>query len=152
YSVRYYFPPTERTALETDANAHITNNPSCYYAYKFPVPNGFYWFKNTGSAYVPPQYDGPVRPTSSSGDVSGINYVELSGITSFSGGSGAITLVPQEVVAFLDNEANGFPSIQEAVDAAVDGQILYVLPGDYLESLDVGTKQLTIRLGSPPSN
>lgn len=95
YSVRYYFPAREKTDLEAAANAHIAANPACSYTYKYPNPNGFYWFKNVGVAYLPPLFDQPTKLTSTlNGNVNGINYSEISGIASFSGGSGAVALTP----------------------------------------------------------
>jgi len=93
YNVRFYYQPSERTTIENAAVAWMAANPSCSYTYKYGNPNGFIWFKNTGSNYTAPDYDG----TQLSGTVSsiaGINYTELTGITSFSGGSGSVILVP----------------------------------------------------------
>ena len=95
YDVRYYFPASEKTTLENAANAFMAANPTCGYTYKYPFPNGFYWFKNLGAAYVPPLFDQPTKLTgASSGSINGINYSELPGVTSFSGGSGGIILSP----------------------------------------------------------
>lgn len=94
YNVRYYFPASEKTALETAAANFITANAACNYTYKYANPNGFYWFKNEGTAYLPPLFDQPTKLTATSGTVGGINYSEITGITSFSGGSGSVALSP----------------------------------------------------------
>lgn len=106
YTARYYFPSSERTTLENAANAHMAANAACGYTYKYGTPNGFYWFKNTGTAYVAPLFDQPTKLTgATSGSVNGVHYSEIPGITSFSGGSGAVALtadpsLPVELSAF----------------------------------------------------
>lgn len=94
YSIRYFFPANEKTALETAANNHITNNSACNYSHTYSNPNGFYWFKNTGTAYTAPLFDQPTKLSGSTGNIDGTHYAEITGITSFSGGSGAIRLSP----------------------------------------------------------
>jgi hypothetical protein len=106
YTVRYYFPAIEKSDLEAAANAFVAANASCAYTALYPNPNGFYWFKNTGSAYTAPDFDG-LHVTGAGGSINGVNYSQISGITSFSGGSGGITLVSQSValpVTFSDFE------------------------------------------------
>lgn len=94
YNVRFYYQTAEKTAIETAASNWIASYPACGYTYKYATPLGFYWFKNTSGSYNPAQYDG-LHLTGSIGSTSnGINYTELTGITSFSGGSGSIILVP----------------------------------------------------------
>lgn len=97
YNVRFYYPPAERAAIENAAAAWIAANPACSYMYTYPYPNGFYWFKNTGSNYTAPDYDG-LQLAGSVASVGGTNYTELTGITSFSGGSGAVKLTPLTVL------------------------------------------------------
>ncbi|MFK7799938.1 MAG: T9SS type A sorting domain-containing protein, partial [Aureispira sp.] len=94
YDIRYYFPPNEKTDLETAAANHIANNSTCNYSYTYPVPNGFYWFKNVNAAYVAPVFDQPTKLNGTTGNINGINYAEIMGITSFSGGAGGIRLSP----------------------------------------------------------
>lgn len=94
YDLRYYFPANEKTALETAAANHIANNSTCNYSYTYPVPNGFYWFKNVNAAYVAPVFDQPTKLNGTTGNINGINYAEITGITSFSGGAGGIRLSP----------------------------------------------------------
>lgn len=112
YNVRYYFPASEKTAIETAAANFIAANPACNYTYKYPNPNGFFWFKNVGSAYVAPQYDLPTQLSGSAGNANGINYSEITGITSFSGGAGGVVLIPSaslpvELLSFTGwNEQN----------------------------------------------
>ncbi|MDC0231551.1 T9SS type A sorting domain-containing protein [Aureispira] len=93
YTVRYYFPAVEKTDVENAAVAHIANNPSCSYYYKYSTPLGFYWFKNIGATYVAPTYDQGTHLTATTGAINGFNYSEISGISSFSGGSGGIIIV-----------------------------------------------------------
>lgn len=94
YNVRFYYSPAERAAIENAAVAWMAKYPACGYTYKYSNPLGFYWFKNAGSNYTAPDYDGLQLPGINGSTGSGINYGELTGITSFSGGSGAITLAP----------------------------------------------------------
>ena len=94
YDIRYYFPPNEKTDLEIAAANHIANNPACNYNYTYPFPNGFYWFKNVGVAYAAPLFDQPTKLNGTIGNVNGINYAEIVGINSFSGGAGGIRLSP----------------------------------------------------------
>ena len=84
----------------------IATYPSCSYTYKYNAGNaGFYWFKNTGTNYIAPQFEG-THISAISGAISGINYAELSGITSFSGGSGAIILVPDPLLLGIEDFEN----------------------------------------------
>lgn len=94
YNLRYYFPASEKTALEAAAANHIATNAACNYSYKYANPNGFYWFKNVGTTYVAPLFDQPTKLSATAGTVGGINYSEITGITSFSGGSGGVGLSP----------------------------------------------------------
>jgi hypothetical protein len=111
YNVRYYFPAAEKTALETAAANYISTWTDCGYTYKYPFPNGFYWFKNTGTAYTAPQFEGTFL-SGAAGAVNGTNYSQISGITTFSGGSGAIVLsasssLPVELLSFEgENQGN----------------------------------------------
>ncbi|MCP4521408.1 MAG: T9SS type A sorting domain-containing protein [Cytophagales bacterium] len=98
YNVRYYFPASDKTALTNAAKAVINDNPDCGYTYKYPDnTDGFYWFKNQGTSYVAPQFDG-LHLTASGGNFNGINYSEMTNITSFSGGTGGIILVPNGIL------------------------------------------------------
>jgi hypothetical protein len=112
YQVRYYFPAAEKTAIETAAAAHIAANPACSYTYKSPNPNGFVWFKNVGSAYTAPTYGiGGIELAASNGSVNGINYSTMAGVTSFSGGTGQVILIPDnrlpvELVSFTGKHLN----------------------------------------------
>jgi hypothetical protein len=112
YNVRFYYQPSERAAVETAAANFIAANPLCNYAYKYnPAANGWYWFKNTSGAYPAPQYDGLQLSQNGIGSANGINYIELTNVSSFSGGSGAITLespfsLPIELLNFNGYHAN----------------------------------------------
>jgi hypothetical protein len=98
YDIRFYFQPAERAAIEAAAAAWMAAYPDCGYTYKYATPNGFYWFKNSGSNYVAPMFE-DVQYTSTPGTTSnGVNYAQWTGITGFSGGSGGIILVPIDVL------------------------------------------------------
>lgn len=94
YSVRFYHTPAERTAIETAAANWMATYPACGYVYKYATPLGFYWFKNSGSAYTAPDYDGTHYSGSAGTTPTGINYAQITGIPSFSGGSGAVIIAP----------------------------------------------------------
>jgi hypothetical protein len=96
YQVRFYYPTTERTAVETAAANWKANYASCDYTYKYNAATlGWFWFKNSGTAYVAPQYEGTTLTTSGLGTTpNGLNYNIITGISSFSGGSGGVILVP----------------------------------------------------------
>jgi hypothetical protein len=96
--VRFYYQASEKQAIETAAANWIATYPACNYQPKYATANGFYWFKNTGSAYVAPQYDGTQYTGPSGSTSNGVNYAQLNGITSFSGGTGAIILVPDQTL------------------------------------------------------
>lgn len=96
YQVRFYYEPTERIAIETAAATWAATYAACGYTYKYPTPNGLFWFKNTGSNYSAPDYDGTHLPHTTGITSNSINYVELSGITSFSGGTAALILTPDQ--------------------------------------------------------
>jgi hypothetical protein len=107
YNIRFYYQPAERTAIENAAIAWMAAYPSCGYGYKYPNPLGFYWFKNSGSNYTAPDYDGTQYAATVS-SVSGVNYAEWTGIPNFSGGSGAIILEP---ITTLPVELTSFAAI-----------------------------------------
>ncbi len=107
YEVRYYFDQAERTAVINAANAFMNANPACAYTYKYNASNnGWFWFKNNNTAYSAPSFDdnsnfAMLNNTANGVTSNGTNYTEISGITGFSGGTGAIVLVPS---AFLPVE------------------------------------------------
>jgi hypothetical protein len=93
-SVRFFYDPAEKEAIETAAANFINAHPDCGYTYKYNTPMGFKWFINTGANQNTPQYDGD-HPTSTIGFIDGIRVVEINGITNFPvRGSGGIILVP----------------------------------------------------------
>lgn len=99
YNVRFYYQPAERTAIENAAINHMATYPACGYTYKYANPQGFYWFKNVGSNYTAPMYDGThLTSTATNTTFNGINYDELTGIASFSGGAGAVILIPDPLL------------------------------------------------------
>ena len=103
YDVRFYYTNAERQAVETAATNWISANPSCNYGYKYLnagtpdfANSGFFWFKNVAGNYSAPTYDAlHLAGTTSSTETGGTaNYAEITGITSFSGGSGGVILTP----------------------------------------------------------
>lgn len=94
YDVRFYYQPSEKAAIETAATNWMASYPACGYSYKYATPLGFYWFKNTGSNYSAPDFDGLHLSATTGITSNGINYSEMTGITNFSGGTGAIILTP----------------------------------------------------------
>ncbi len=94
YDVRFYYQTAEKTEIETAAANWMATYPSCGYIYKYATPNGFYWFKNSGSNYTAPLYDGDHYSASSGTTSNGVNYSQWTGIPNFSGGSGAVILIP----------------------------------------------------------
>ncbi len=103
YDVRFYYTNAERQAVETAATNWIAANPSCNYGYKYLnagtpdfANSGFFWFKNVTGNYGAPTYDAlHLLGTTSSTETGGTaNYAEITGITSFSGGSGGVILTP----------------------------------------------------------
>lgn len=99
YEVRYYFDPQERQDVIDAANAFMSANPSCGYTYKYNLANsGWFWFKNNNLAYSAPSFDDNpnfnLLSSTTPGNINGINYTEIAGITGFSGGTGGVVLVP----------------------------------------------------------
>ena len=105
YNLRFYYAASEKTAIETAAANFMSSYPACAYNYKYLNQNGFYWFKNTGTNYIAPAFDGLQLSGTNGTTSNAINYDEITGINSFSGGSGAIILVPD---VFLPVEWLGF--------------------------------------------
>jgi len=104
YEVRYYFAPQERQDVIDAAAAFMTANPACSYSYKYNAGNsGWFWFKNNNVTYAAPSFDDNpnfalMTSTTTGTTFSGLNYLEISNITGFSGGSGAIVLEPSSVL------------------------------------------------------
>lgn len=98
YNVRFYYQPAEKTAVETAAANWMALYSACGYTYKYAVPNGFYWFKNTGAPYSAPDFDGTHYGGATGSTPNAVNYTQMSGVTSFSGGSGAVILVPSPLL------------------------------------------------------
>jgi hypothetical protein len=92
-SVRFFYDPADTTSVNTDRDAGF----AALSAGSLAVKTGFEWFKSTGTPYNAswralvvgnkfPSSHVKLIPTF--GSINGVNYVEFSGITSFSGGSG----------------------------------------------------------------
>ena len=94
YDVRFYYRPAERTAVENAALAHMATYPACGYSYKYPFPLGSYFFKNTSGTYTAPIFEDLLLTNTNGTTPNGVNYAELTGINSFSGGSLGVILVP----------------------------------------------------------
>jgi hypothetical protein len=100
YEVRYYFNTQERQDVIDAASAFMAANPSCAYTYKYnPGNSGWFWFKNNNVPYSAPSYDDNpnfalMSSTTPGTTTNGLNYTQISGVTSFSGGTGGIVLLP----------------------------------------------------------
>ncbi len=98
YEVRFYYEPAERTLVENAAANHMATYGACGYSYKYAFPAGSYFFKNAGSQYLAADYDGLHLAHAINTTPNGVNYTEMSGITSFSGGSLGVILVPNTLL------------------------------------------------------
>ena len=94
YQVRFYFPLTQKTTTQTAANNFAATYPDCDYGYKY---GDWHWFKNTAGNYVAPIFE-DILLSGTESNINGIHYVELQNLTSFSGGSGAVILVPDNTL------------------------------------------------------
>jgi hypothetical protein len=99
YDIRFYYIPAERAAIETAAINWMATYPACGYTYKYAVPLGFYWFKNLAGAYTAPIYDATHYNATIGTTPNSINYAQWTGIPGFSGGSGAVIIVPDVLLA-----------------------------------------------------
>jgi hypothetical protein len=99
YNIRFYYQPAERAAIEVAAINWMLTYPACGYTYKYPYPLGFYWFKDAAATYSAPTYDGTHYAGLIGSTPNSINYAEISNIPSFSGGSGAVILVPNTILS-----------------------------------------------------
>jgi hypothetical protein len=98
-----------------------TTNPNT-----FAVISGFEWFKTVGATYSPINWNGNthngtiVKLTQDAvGTLNGQTYVELSGITSFSGGTGGAAFGPSSNGFFNNNGVVGLPVTWNQVDVNV---------------------------------
>ena len=109
YDVRFYYQPAERTAIENAAATWMATYPACGYTYRYANPMGFYWFKNVSGNYLAPIYDATIHPTQTliGTTPNGINYAEMTGISSFSGGSGAVYLRTSVFLGVTYKDFNG---------------------------------------------
>jgi hypothetical protein len=103
YNVRFYYQPAEQNAVINAANTWMTTYLACGYAYKYPNPNGWFWFKNQNTAYTAPDYDDDptflqLTSTASGTTFNGINWSTMGGVTNFSGGTGAVVLIPSALL------------------------------------------------------
>ena len=129
YNLRYYFPAAEKTNMETAAINHIAAWPACAYTYKYnPGNNGFFWFKNSGTPYSAPQFETPLQLSGSSGTINTINYAEITGVTSFSGGSGSIILEP---LSSLPVELTSFEGENQGLKNYITWETEIELNNDY---------------------
>jgi hypothetical protein len=97
YSVRFYHLTTEKSEVISAAIDTMNSLTNCAYSYKYSNPNGWFWFKNVGTTYVAPQWDGVQYDGLTGTTVNGVTYVEMDSIPSFSGGSGGVILVPSSI-------------------------------------------------------
>jgi hypothetical protein len=107
YSIRFYFVSSEKTDVINAANDTMTNLSNCGYSYKYTTPNGWFWFKNQGSTYIAPQWDGVQYDGLSGLTSNNVTYVEMDSIQGFSGGSGGVILVPNSILPIKWKSFNG---------------------------------------------
>lgn len=119
YDIRFYHTPAEKSQVIAAAASWMsrTAHEDCNYSYMYNSGNaGWYWFKTGQAIYSAPQYDGTHLNSLGVGTTAnGINYETLTGITSFSGGSGGIILTPDIV---LDNSIVNFKGAYNAMQKA----------------------------------
>jgi hypothetical protein len=124
--VRFFIDPQDITDLldERDNDYDVlknTTNPST-----LAVKGGFEWFKTTNTVYNPTNWTGNkhngaiVKLTEDTvATLNGQTYVELSGITSFSGGSGGSSFGPSSNGLFSSGGTVGLPVTWKDVKATV---------------------------------
>jgi hypothetical protein len=124
--VRFFIDTQDITDLldERDDDYDVlknTTNPST-----FAVKSGFEWFKTVTSTYSPTNWNGNthsgtiVKLTEDAvGTLNGQTYVELSGITSFSGGTGGAAFGPTSNGLFNNGGVVGLPVTWNQVDVHV---------------------------------
>jgi hypothetical protein len=124
--VRFFIDPQDITDLldERDNDYDVlknTTNPST-----LAVKGGFEWFKTTNTVYNPTNWTGNkhngaiVKLTEDTvATLNGQTYVELSGITSFSGGSGGSSFGPSSNGLFSSGGSVGLPVTWKDVKATV---------------------------------
>lgn len=122
--VRFFLDPQDIDDLldERDNDYDVlknTTNPST-----LAVTGGFEWFKTSGTAYNPTNWTGNkhngaiVKLTEDAvSTLNGQTYVELSGITSFSGGSGGTSFGPSNNGLFNSGGVVGLPVTWKDVKA-----------------------------------
>lgn len=143
YNVRFYYQLAERVAIETAAINHMAAYPACGYSYKYPTPLGFYWFKNTSTAFPASLFDGLHLIGANGLTNNSINYTELTSVPSFSGGTGAVILVPITLLPVdwlyfdgtTDNETNFLTWGTESEDNSSHFNILRSQDGINFESI-----------------
>jgi hypothetical protein len=108
YQVRFYYEPAERTAIENAAIAWMSSYPACGYTYKYATPLGFYWFKNSGAPYSAPQWDNTHYSANIGTTFNSVNYAQWAAVPGFSGGSGAVILVPTALLSVDWQHFTGF--------------------------------------------
>lgn len=121
--VRFFIDSSDITALlnarDNDYDTlKNTTNPST-----FAVKSGFEWFKTVGTVYAPTNWLGNTHNGTivkliedTVGTLNGQTYVELSGITSFSGGSGGAAFGPTSNGLFNNGGVVGLPVTWNQVD------------------------------------
>lgn len=143
YNVRFYYQPAERTAIENAAINHMATYPACGYSYKYPNPLGFYWFKNSLTTFHASVFDGLHLIGANGLTNNSVNYTELTGVPSFSGGTGAIILVPITLLPVdwlyfdgtTDNETNFLTWGTESEDNSAHFNVLRSQDGINFEAI-----------------
>lgn len=122
--VRFFLDPQDITDLldERDNDYDVLKNNTN--SSTLAVKGGFEWFKTTGTVYNPTNWTGNkhngtiMKLTQDSiSTLNGQTYVELSGITSFSGGSGGSSFGPSNNVLFNSGGTVGLPVTWKDVKA-----------------------------------
>jgi hypothetical protein len=121
--VRFFIDPQDITDILDERDDDYddlknTTNPST-----FAVKSGFEWFKTVASTYNPTNWNGNTHSGTivkltedATGSLNGQTYVELSGITSFSGGSGGAAFGPTSNGLFNNGGVVGLPVTWHKVD------------------------------------
>jgi hypothetical protein len=124
--VRFFIDPQDITDLldERDDDYDVLKNTTNTGTYA--VKSGFEWFKTIASTYSPTNWNGNTHSGSivkltedAVGTLNGQTYVELSGITSFSGGTGGAAFGPTSNGLFNNGGVVGLPVTWNQVDVHV---------------------------------
>jgi hypothetical protein len=121
--VRFFIDPQDITDLLDERDDDYDDLKNTTNTGTFAVKSGFEWFKTVASTYSPTNWNGNthsgtiVKLTEDAvATLNGQTYVELSGITSFSGGSGGAAFGPTSNGLFNNAGVVGLPVTWHKVD------------------------------------